>query len=94
MREKTIQLDKKWLVSISVSSVGSSAVTLCTNNLPQRFASQNTVLRLEQDIQRKIEIGGIVRIIDGSSMDRHQKKIIHPDTFIAQDGKKNIEKEK
>jgi hypothetical protein len=83
-------LDKKWLVSISVSSVGSSAVTLCTNNLPQRFASQNTVLRLEQDIQRKIEIGGIVRIIDGSSMDRHQKKIIH----LLQDEKKNIEQEK
>jgi hypothetical protein len=83
-------LDKKWLVSISVSSVGSSAVTLCTNNLPQRFASQNTVLRLEQDIQRKIEIGGIVRIIDGSSMDRHQKKIIH----LLQDEKKNIGEEK
>ena len=78
------------MVSISVSSVGSSAVTLCTNNLPQRFASQNTVLRLEQDIQRKIEIGGIVRIIDGSSMDRHQKKIIH----LLQDEKKNIEQEK
>ena len=77
-------------LGLSVSSVGSSAVTLCTNNLPQRFASQNTVLRLEQDIQRKIEIGGIVRIIDGSSMDRHQKKIIH----LLQDEKKNIEQEK
>ena len=81
-------------LGFSVSSVGSSAVTLCTNNLPQRFASQNTVLRTEQDIQRRIEIGGIVRIIDGLSMDRHSKKKLYIQIHLLQDGKKNIEKEK